>query len=200
MASSGIPSTGSVSVGTTAGTTRSINTLILLAAETQNSSLDAREKNYMDNLLTYGACMPGQIQKDANWAPTGTGGTWRSTGMGEFRGSYRWANIVSGNPMTASSTANPPGPGNSILTVTGQGSPAYIGSGTPYSFYITGPGGRKPAGSGVWKVANLVSGTRTTFGGDGTGLSTGTYTCFVRDFEGCGSASNLSITASVTYP
>jgi hypothetical protein len=197
MASSGIPSTGSVAVGGSVGPTRSINVLMTLAANTPNSSLDAREKNYMDDLLTYGVCMPGQIQKDATWGPTGPGGTYRYTAMGEFQGSYRWPQIVSGNAILASNNPNPPGPGNSILTLTGNNSPAYTSASTPYSFYITGPGGRRPASG--WSLAT-GAGQSLAFGGDGTGLATGTYTCFVKDFEGCGSAEDISITAVVSYP
>jgi len=188
MATSGIPSTGSVSIGTTAGATRSINTLMLLAANTPNTSLGQREENYMFGILTYGVCMPGQIQKTATWGPAGTpAGTYKYTAMNEFRGSYRWPNIVTGNPFTYSVTTVPYAQGNGIITCTGQGSPAYVNSSTPYFF-------KKDNGS--WTVANANLGREIAF----TGLQPGSYTIFIKDYEGCGSAENLSISVTVTYP
>ena len=144
----------------------------------------------MDDLLTYGVCMPGQIQKNATWGPTGPGGTYRYTAISEWRGSYRWANIVAGTALRASNNPNPPGPGNSILTLTGNNSPA----GSPYYFFISGPGGRRPASG--WSSG----GPSASFGGDGSGLATGTYTCWVKDAQGCGSAEDINITATVSYP
>jgi hypothetical protein len=190
-----IPATGTVGVGSTAGAGRSINLLLTLAAGTPNSSLDAREKNAMDDLLTYGVCMPGQIQKDATWGPTGPGGTYRYTAISEWRGSYRWAAISAGVPLVASVNTNKSaGTGNALMTVTGNNSPAYTSASTPYSFYITGPSGRKP--SSGWQVATLNSGQSYTF----SPLAVGTYTCFVKDYQGCGSAEDLNIAVVVTYP
>lgn len=188
MASSGIPTTGSVSIGTTAGTTRSINTLMLLAAATNNSSLSGRERNYMVDLLTYGVCMPNQVQKNATWGPIGTGGSYRPTAMSEFRGSYRWPNIPTGNTMSISFSRGATGPGNGSLTCTGQGSPAYISSATPYSF--------KNGAGGSWITASAAAGTQVTF----SSLMPGTYNIYIKDFEGCGSATNLFVSANVTYP
>lgn len=190
-----IPAAGAVGVGSTAGAGRSINILLTLAAGTPNSSLDAREKNAMDDLLTYGVCMPGQIQKDATWGPTGPGGTYRYTAISEWRGSYRWAAISAGVPLVASVNTNRfAGTGNALMTVTGNNSPAYTSASTPYSFYITGPSGRKP--SSGWQVATLNSGQSYTF----SPLAVGTYTCFVKDYQGCGSAEDLKIAVVVTYP
>jgi hypothetical protein len=190
-----IPTTGTVGVGSTAGAGRSINLLLTLAAGTPNSSLDAREKNAMDDLLTYGVCMPGQIQKDATWGPTGPGGTYRYTAISEWRGSYRWSAISAGVPLVASVNTNKSaGTGNALMTVTGNNSPAYTSASTPYSFYITGPGGRRP--SSGWQVATASAGQSHTF----SPLAVGTYTCFVKDFQGCGSAEDLNIAVVVTYP
>ena len=205
MASSGIPVTGTVSIGSQAGTTRSINVLMGLAASTLNSSLSGREQQAMTYITTYGVCMPGELEKSTiTWAPTaaapyGTpGNSYLPARLSEFRGSYSWPQIIAGNPIIASNNANPPGPGNSILTMTGNGSPAYTGLGTPYFFYIDGPSGRLPASG--WRQATQDSDSATTFGGDGTGLAVGSYTVWVKDFEGCGTLENIKITATVSYP
>lgn len=205
MASSGIPTTGAVGVGNTAGTTRSINLLMGLAVATINSGLSAREQQAMTYLTTYGVCMPGELEKSTiTWAPTGAapygtpGNSYLPARLSEFRGSYSWPQIVTGNPIVASNNPNPPGPGNSILTVTGNGSPAYTSVSTPYFFYINGPSGRFPASG--WRQATINAGQSTTFGGDGTGLSVGAYSVWVKDFEGCGTLENIKITATVTYP
>jgi hypothetical protein len=190
-----IPATGDIGVGSIAGATRSINLLMNLAQGTPNTSLDAREKQAMDDLLTYGVCMPGQIQKDATWGPTGPGGTYRYTAMAEWRGSYRWSAISAGVPLVASVNTNRfAGTGNALMTVTGNNSPAYTGAGTPYSFYISKTAYRNPATG--WQVATLNSGTSYTF----SPLTIGTYTCFVKDYQGCGSAEDLNIAVVVTYP
>jgi len=188
MATSGIPNTGSVSVGTLAGANRSINTLMTLAANTPNSTLGDRENNYMFNILSYGVCMPGQVQKTATWGPAGSpAGTYRSTAMDEFRGSYRWPNIVNNTPFTSSWVFSPYANGNGRLTCNGQGSPAYANASTPYYF---------KNGAGSWTVANLNSGQTIQF----TGLAAGAYTIYIKDYEGCGSAENLSIVITLTYP
>ena len=199
MASSGIPTTGSVAVGGSVGTTRSINVLMTLAASTPNSSLDAREKNYMDDILTYGVCMPGQVQKDATWGPTGPGGTYRYTAMSEFQGSYRWPQIVTGNTITATNDGNSPYvPGNNgRCSCTGVGSPAYISSGTPYFFYIINTSGSPRYPASGWTQATLNSGQTAQF----TSMQNGNYNCFVKDWEGCGSAEDLKIlNVSIAYP
>ena len=188
MASSGIPTTGAVSIGDTAGASRGINSLMTLAANTPNTSLDAREKNYMNDLLTYGVCMPGQIQKNDVWAPTGPGGSYRYTAMREFRGSYRWPNIPAGNTMAIAFDRGATGPSNGSLTCTGQGSPAYISASTPYSF--------KNGVNGTWATAGAGNGTQIVF----SSLMPGTYSIYIKDYEGCGSATNLFVSAQVTYP
>ena len=198
MATSGIPSTGAVSIGDASGNTRSINILMTIAANTPDSTYGTRESNYMNQLLTYGVCMPGQVEKNANWGPTGTGGTYRPTAGSEFRGSYRWTQIVSGNPVLASALGNSPySLGNGRLQCTGNGSPAYVNSSTPYFFFlIRGSDGARIPGSG-WTQATQNNGQTATF----TSLTNTTYTVYVKDFEGCGSASNLRVTSvNVPYP
>lgn len=189
MATSGIPSTGAVSIGDANGSTRSINILMTIAANTPNSTYGNRESNYMNQLLTYGVCMPGQVQKNASWGPSGTGGTYRPTAGSEFLGSYRWPQIVSGNPVLATALSNSPySPNNGRLQVTGNGSPAYVNSSTPYFFSLNG---------GSWTQATAGAGTQHTF----TSLVNTTYTVWVKDWEGCGSAFNLRITnVNVPYP
>jgi len=198
MASSGIPSTGAVSVGTSAGTTRSINTLMLLAANTVNTSLDAREKNYMNELLTLGVCMPNQTEKNSSWGPTGTSGTYRPTRMSEFRGSYRWSQIVTGNTIIATNDGNSPySLNNGRCSCTGNGSPAYTSSSTPYFFYVIRTSGSPRYPASGWTQATLNNGQTAQF----TGMQNGNYNCFVKDWEGCGSAENLRIlNVSITYP
>ena len=205
MASSGIPLSGTVSIGSQAGNTRSINVLMGLAASTLNSSLSGREQQAMTYITTFGVCMPGELEKSTiTWAPTAAapnstpGVSYLPARISEFRGSYSWPQIIAGNPIIASNNANPPGPGNSILTVTGNGSPAYVGIGTPYFFYINGPSGRLPASG--WRQATQSSDSATTFGGDGSGLAVGSYAVWVKDFEGCGTLENIQIAATVSYP
>lgn len=188
MASSGIPTSGEVSVGSTSGITRSINALMTIAANTADTSLGQREINYMVNLLNYGVCMPNQVQKNAVWGPTGSGGTYRPTAFSEFRGSYRWPNIVSGNTISITFVRGSTGPGNGQLICDGQGSPAYISSSTPY-FMKNGSGGS-------WIQASANNGTRVTF----SSLMPGTYNIYIKDWEGCGSATNLFVSRAVTYP
>ena len=211
MASSGIPTAGAVAVGGSAGPTRSINVLMTLAGNTPNSSLDAREKNYMDDILTYGVCMPYQVQTVAslgstgttgantNWTKNSLDGTWHYTAMSEFKGSYRWAQIVTGNTIIATNDGNSPYvPGNNgRCSCTGNGSPAYINSGTPYFFYIINTSGSPRYPASGWTQATLNSGQTAQF----TSMQNGNYNCFVKDWEGCGSTENLKIlNVSIAYP
>jgi len=209
-----IQSNQAVSIGNDAGNTQSVNVVMGLAFNTINSSLDVRESQWMNEYTNYGTCMPGQIHKNSLWKPTGTGGTYRPSGLNEFRTGYRWSQIKTGNAILVSINKNiqrgnglTPGLdlGTAIITATGNGSPIYTGGSTPYSFYLYGtdlPAGpttvRKP--SSGWTTAGGAGASVTwtnlyaTNGG-------GKYTIYIKDYLGCGTLDDrINVVAQFYYP
>ena len=203
-----------VSVGNTAGNTQSVNVVMSLAYNTLNSSVSIRESEWMNQYTTYGVCMPGQVQKNSLWKPTGTGGTYRPSSLNEFRTGYRWSQIKTGNAILVSVNKNiqrgnglTPGLdlGTAIITATGNGSPIYTGGSTPYSFYLYGR--NMPAGPAT--VRRPASGW-TTAGGSGASITwdnlyatqnTGTYTVYIKDYLGCGTLDDrINVVVQFTYP
>jgi hypothetical protein len=203
-----------VSIGNTAGNTQSVNVVMNLAFNTLNSSLGTRESEWMNQYTTYGVCMPGQVHKNDLWKPTGPGGTYRPSGLNEFRTGYRWTQITTGNAILININKNiqrgnglTPGLdlGTAIITATGNGSPIYTGGGTPYSFYLYGQ--NMPAGPVV--VRRPASGW-TTAGGAGASVTwgslyatdgSGTYTIYIKDHLGCGTLDDrINVVATFNYP
>lgn len=144
-------------------------------------------------------CMPYQTGASASLGYNGVGApnaawtarngsTWGEHTLNEFRGGY------SGKPRLSLGWQ---AAGNSswvYINVTGLGSDAYTGAGTPYYFYITGASGTT-TGWNAWRVAQS-SGNFTQYLVTSTGYRAW-FTVYVQDFTGCGN--RFEFAASVQY-